>query len=115
MVKTKRVYDKAEKEDRIRVLIDGLWPRGLKKEEVKIDLWLKEVAPSRELRRWFSHDPSRWEEFQKRYIEELRKEGKRNALLNLVDMAKRGNLTLVYSARDEKHNNATVVTYRWSS
>ena len=110
MIKTKRGYDEVEKDDGIRVLVDRLWPRGIKKEEVKIDLWLKEVAPSTELRKWFSHDPSRWREFCKRYREELRKdEEKKIALSELVKIAGRDELTLVYSAKDKEHNNAVAL------
>lgn len=110
MIKAKRVYDEVEKDDGIRVLVDRLWPRGIKKEEVKIDLWLKEVAPSIELRKWFSHDPSRWKEFCKRYKTELRKdEEKKIALSELVEIAGREELTLVYSAKDKEHNSAVAL------
>lgn len=110
MVKTKRIYDKVEKDDGIQVLVDGLWPRGLKKEEIKIDLWLKEVAPSTELRKWFSHDPSRWKEFCKRYKQELTNDKeKRKVLIELTKIAERGNLTLIYSAKDREHNNAVAL------
>ncbi len=110
MIKTKRVYDEVEKDDGIRVLVDRLWPRGIKKEEVKIDLWLKEVAPSIELRKWFSHEPSRWKEFCKRYKEELRMdEEKKIALSELTKIATRKKLTLIYSAKDKEHNNAVVL------
>ena len=110
MIKTKRVYDEVEKDDGIRVLVDRLWPRGIKKEEVKIDLWLKEVAPSIELRKWFSHEPSRWKEFCKRYKEELRMdEEKKIALSVLTKIATRKKLTLIYSAKDKEHNNAVVL------
>ena len=110
MIKIKRAHDKVEKGDRIRVLVDRLWPRGLKKEEIKIDLWLKVIAPSTELRKWFSHDPSRWKEFCKKYNQELTyDEEKRKALIELSELASRGNLTLIYSAKDEKHNNAVVL------
>lgn len=77
--------------------------------EVKIDLWLKEVAPSRELRKWFSHDPSRWKEFQKRYKEEFKKDEKKEALMELAEIADKGNLTLIYSAKDEEHNNTLAI------
>jgi uncharacterized protein YeaO (DUF488 family) len=110
MLKTKRIYDKVEKDDGIRVLVDRLWPRGLKKEEIKIDLWLKEVAPSIELRKWFSHDFSRWKGFCKKYEEELTNdEEKRKALTELTKMAEGGNLTLIYSAKDKEHNNAVAL------
>jgi uncharacterized protein YeaO (DUF488 family) len=110
MVRTKRAYDKIDRDDEIRVLVDRLWPRGLKKEEIKIDLWLKEVAPSTELRKWFSHDPSRWKDFCKKYKQELtNNEEKRKALMELVKLASRENLTLIYSAKDKEHNNAVVL------
>ncbi|HWP93068.1 MAG TPA: DUF488 domain-containing protein [Thermodesulfobacteriota bacterium] len=109
MIKIKRAYDKARKDDGTRVLVDRLWPRGLKKEEIKIDLWLKEIAPSNELRKWFSHDPQRWKEFCKRYKEELKRDEKRDAIKKLVEIAERENLILVYGAKDEEHNNAVVV------
>lgn len=110
MLKTKRIYEKAEKDDGIRVLVDRLWPRGLKKEEIKIDLWLKEVAPSIELRRWFSHDFSRWKGFCKKYKEELTiDEEQRKAFMELAKLATKGNLTLIYSAKDKEHNNAVAL------
>jgi uncharacterized protein YeaO (DUF488 family) len=110
MIKIKRVYEKVEKQNGIQVLVDRLWPRGVKKEEIKIDLWLKEVAPSTELRKCFSHDSSRWKEFCKKYKEELtHDEEKRKALTELTKMAERGNLTLIYSAKDKEHNNAVVL------
>ncbi len=110
MIRIKRAYDKVEKSDGVRVLVDKLWPRGFKKNEVEIDLWLKEVAPSTELRKWFSHDPSRWKEFCKRYNEELTKdEEKKKALMELVKMAGRKDLTLVYSAKDKENNNAVAL------
>jgi uncharacterized protein YeaO (DUF488 family) len=107
MVKIKRVYEDVGKDDGTRVMVDRLWPRGLKKEDIKINLWLKEVAPSNELRKWFSHDPSRWKEFCKRYKQELTKhEEKKKALLHLIEMARSEDLTLVYGAKDKEHNNA---------
>lgn len=110
MIKMKRAYDKVEKDDGIRVLVDRLWPRGLKKEEIKIDLWLKEAAPSTELRKWFSHVPSRWKEFCKRYKQELiDNEEKKKILIRLAEMAKEGNLTLIYSAKDKEYNNAAAL------
>ncbi len=110
MVRAKRIYDIVEKDDGIRILVDRLWPRGLKKEEIKIDQWLKEVAPTNELRKWFSHDPSRWKEFCKRYMWELTNdEEKRKVLRELTKMAERGNLTLIYSTKDREHNNAVAL------
>ena len=110
MIKTKRIYDIVEKDNGMQVLVDRLWPRGLKKEEIKIDLWLKEVAPSTELRKWFSHDPTRWKEFCKRYKWELTNdEERRKVLRELTKMAERRNLTLIYSAKDREHNNAVAL------
>ena len=108
MIKIKRVYEKYEKEDGYRILIDRLWPRGVSKEEAKIDLWLKDIAPSDKLRKWFSHKEERWEEFKKRYKDELKEKGE---LINKIrEMEKKHKvITLVYSARDEKRNNAVVL------
>ena len=106
-IKIKRIYEKPEKEDGFRVLVDRLWPRGLTKEKAKVDLWLKEIAPGTELREWFGHDPEKWEEFKKRYISEL-KENK-EPLLVLKEKIKEGNVTLLYAAKDEIHNEATVL------
>lgn len=105
----KRVYDPAEAEDGTRVLVDRLWPRGLTKEEAEIDLWAKEVAPSHELRRWFAHKPERWGEFQARYREELESPEAQERIAELRAMARKGRVTLVYSARDETMNNAQVL------
>ena len=103
----KRVYEKPSKEDGTRILVDRLWPRGLTKEKAAIDLWLKKIAPSTELRKWFDHDPDKWKEFQKRYRAELKK-NKEEALL-LKEQAKRGTVTLLYGAKDEEHNEALVL------
>jgi uncharacterized protein YeaO (DUF488 family) len=102
-IAVKRVYEAAHPDDGMRVLVDRVWPRGVKKEDARIDLWLKEVAPSTELRKWFGHDPEKWDEFQARYRAEL--EGN-EALAELRKLSRKGRLTLVYGARDEKHNNA---------
>jgi uncharacterized protein YeaO (DUF488 family) len=107
MLKIKRVYDPASHEDGKRILIDRLWPRGLKKEEVKIDEWLKEIAPSDELRKWFSHDPSRYREFKKRYTKELKQ--KKELVGQIRNEAKKGTVTLLFSAKDTEHNNATAL------
>ncbi len=103
-IEIKRVYEKPGKEDGFRILVDRLWPRGLTKEKAKVDLWLKEIAPSTELRKWFAHDPEKWKEFKKRYLAEL-KENK-EPVLQLKDKIKQGNVTLVYAAKDETHNEA---------
>lgn len=103
----KRVYEPPERSDGVRVLVDRLWPRGLRKEDAKLDEWCKEIAPSNELRRWFGHDPARWAEFQKRYTKELA------ATEDLCDAlrkaAKTKTVTLLYAAQDTEHNNAVVL------
>ncbi len=106
-VRLKRAYEPAESADGHRVLIDRLWPRGVSRERAKLDGWEKELPPSAELRQWFGHEPSRFEEFRRRYIEELR--GKRPRLAELRRRARDGTLTLVYSARDTEHNDAVVL------
>jgi uncharacterized protein YeaO (DUF488 family) len=103
----KRVYEKPNIDDGKRILIDRLWPRGLTKEKAQIDLWLKEIAPSTELRKWFGHDPSKWNEFKKRYIGELNKNTP--VIAQLEEQLKIGKVTLVYGAKDEKHNDAVVL------
>ena len=107
-VKLKRVYEKAEKSDGFRILVDQLWPRGLSKEKVKADLWLKDVAPSHELRKWFGHDPAKWDEFRKRYKKEL---SKNKELFDGIKEKIEENeiVTLLFSASDEKHNNAVAL------
>ena len=107
MVKLKRAYEPASREDGTRFLVERLWPRGVKKDAVRLDAWLKDVAPSTKLRRWFGHDPARWSEFQRRYRAEL----DRNAedLEPILKAARRGQVTLVYSSHDQEHNNAVVL------
>src|SRR5690242_12643843 len=108
MVRIKRVYERAAKEDGARVLVDRLWPRGMKKEAVKIDLWMKEVAPSDALRKSFCHDVKKWPDFQKRYRAELKE--KKTLLANLKTLEKeQGTLTLLFGAKDEEHNQAIVL------
>jgi uncharacterized protein YeaO (DUF488 family) len=104
MFKLKRAYEKPSRDDGSRILVERLWPRGLTKERAAVDLWLKQVAPSPELRKWFSHDPARWEQFQERYWKEL--EEKKEAVQLLNQKGKQGTVTLVYAARDESHNGA---------
>ena len=104
----KRAYDPAGPRDGYRVLIDRLWPRGLSRNQVKLDDWVKELAPSTELRQWFGHDPGRFEEFRRRYIEELRSQRPRLTALR-QRAARHGTLTLVYSAHDTEHNDAVVL------
>lgn len=106
-VRIKRVYDVPADEDGCRVLVDRIWPRGLPKSEARIDRWLKEIAPSTELRRWFGHDPSRWNEFRSRYRGEL--EGSSALVQELVGKARSASLTLLFSARDQQHNQAVVL------
>jgi uncharacterized protein YeaO (DUF488 family) len=107
MVKLKRVYEKPSPDDGCRVLVERLWPRGLTKERAAVDLWLKDLSPSAELRKWFGHDPERWEEFQQRYQRELRE--KQSALEELREKARGETVTLVYAARDEERNSARIL------
>jgi uncharacterized protein YeaO (DUF488 family) len=108
MIKIKRVYDPPSKEDGYRILVDRLWPRGLTKEKAKIDLWLREIAPGDELRKWFSHDPKKWEEFRNRYKKELA--NKQELLLKIMQLEKeRGVITLLYSTKEIEHNNAVAL------
>lgn len=104
----KRAYDPAAATDGYRVLIDRLWPRGISRERAKLDAWEKELAPSTELRQWFGHDPTRFEEFRRRYVDELRH--RRPLLSALRSRARDGRVTLVYSAHDEEHNDAVVLS-----
>jgi uncharacterized protein YeaO (DUF488 family) len=103
-VKLKRAYEVPAASDGKRILVDRLWPRGVTKERAAIDEWVKDVAPSTELRKWFAHDPARWDEFRRRYAKELH--AKPELLEELRAAARKGPITLVYSARDEEHNDA---------
>ena len=107
LIHLKRAYVDASESDRYRVLVDRLWPRGVSKQEAKIDLWLKEIAPSTELRKWFGHDPAKWRTFQQRYFREL--DSRPEAWQAILDAARNGPVTLVYSSRDEQHNNAVAL------
>ena len=108
MVKIKRIYQEPDPADGRRILVDRLWPRGITKERARVDWWLKEIAPSDELRRWFGHDPSRWQEFGVRYRKELMAQ---SALLEeLRALAARENITLLYAAKDQEHNNALLLS-----
>jgi len=107
VIKTKRVYEPAERGDGTRFLVERLWPRGIKKEALEMKAWLKDVAPSPELRKWFGHDPAKWTEFQKRYRAELK--ANPEVWQPLLKAAKRGNVTLLYSARDTEHNSALLL------
>ncbi len=108
MIKIKRIYEKPTKEDGYRILVDRLWPRGLTKEKADIDIWLKEIAPSTDLRKWFAHDRNKWKKFAGKYKREL----KNNAeLINKIKQLEKekGNITLLYSAKDEEYNDAVVL------
>jgi uncharacterized protein YeaO (DUF488 family) len=107
MIRVKRVYEPAAASDGVRVLVDRLWPRGLSKERAAVALWLKDVAPSTELRKWFAHDGAKWREFQARYRRELC--GVREALKRLKTLGRRQTVTLLFGARDEEHNEAQVL------
>jgi uncharacterized protein YeaO (DUF488 family) len=107
MIQIKRVYDPSTKEDGARFLVERLWPRGMKKEALHMDAWCKNLAPSADLRRWFSHDPGKWKEFQRRYWAELA--DNLAACQTLLNAAKYGNITLLYSAHDTEHNSAILL------
>jgi uncharacterized protein YeaO (DUF488 family) len=107
MVKIKRIYEEPDPADGRRILVDRLWPRGRSKELARVDWWLKEIAPSDELRRWFGHDPAKWAEFKTRYREEL--EAKLPLLEELRSLAAQESITLLYAARDREHNNAELL------
>lgn len=107
MIQVKRVYDPPAPGDGVCFLVDRLWPRGLKREALHLDGWLKDVAPSDALRRWFSHDPARWDEFQRRYFAEL--DGKPEAWRPIFTAAHQDNVILLYGARDTEHNNAVAL------
>ena len=107
LIKIKRAYEPIEKSDGFRILVDRLWPRGIKKEDAHFDVWLKEIAPTNELRKWFNHETEKWEEFTKKYRTELKVSPALEELLTLVD--KHRIITLVYGAKDEQHNQAIVI------
>lgn len=109
MIRTKRVYAPPSRDDGYRILVDRLWPRGLSKAKAKVDLWLKEVAPSTELRKWFAHDPAKWTEFKRRYTGELKHHPDQVAVLK--EHAAQGPVTLLFGARDEEHNEALVLQH----
>ena len=108
MIRVKRVYEPSAPNDGACFLVDRLWPRGMKREALQLDGWLKEVAPSDALRRWFGHDPKKWEEFRRRYLVEL--DGRPEAWRPILEAARRGNVTLLYGARDTEHNNAVALS-----
>jgi uncharacterized protein YeaO (DUF488 family) len=109
MIKIKRIYESPQRSpgDGTRILVDRLWPRGLRKDEVAVDVWMKELSPSTELRKWFAHDPAKWQEFRKRYIQEMKENSE--VIDRLKSDAKSTTLTLLYSAKDTEHNNAVVI------
>lgn len=104
MIKLKRAYEKPSGDDGLRVLVERLWPRGVSKQEAHLDLWLKDVAPSPELRKWFGHDPDKWQEFRRRYWQELRE--RKEVVHLLKEKSEHGTVTFVYAARDQEHNAA---------
>jgi uncharacterized protein YeaO (DUF488 family) len=107
MIKIKRIYKAPAKDDGFRILVDRLWPRGLTKEKAKVDLWLKEIAPSDQLRKWYVHDPRKWIEFRKKYFKDL--DVKRELVNQIVQEMNEGNVTLLFSSKEEKINNAVAL------
>jgi uncharacterized protein YeaO (DUF488 family) len=107
-IQIRRAYDPPGRGDGYRVLVDRVWPRGVSKDDLDLDEWRKEIAPSTRLRKWFGHDPQRWREFQKRYFVEL--EGKQDSVRELMKRARQGRVTLVYGARDPEHNQAVALS-----
>jgi len=107
MIKIKRIYDPPAEDDGFRILVDRLWPRGLTKEKAKADLWLKEIAPSDQLRKWYGHDPKKWAEFKKKYSKEL--DQKTDLIDQIVKKTKEGDLTFLFSSKEEKLNNAVAL------
>lgn len=107
MIKTKRVYEPPEPDDGTRFLVDRIWPRGVKRDSLKLDGWLKDVAPSKTLRNWFAHDPAKWDEFRHRYFLEL--DGKHQTWKTILETGRKGKVTLLYGARDIEHNNAVAL------
>jgi uncharacterized protein YeaO (DUF488 family) len=113
-VRLRRVYDEPAPDDGTRVLVDRVWPRGLRKESARVDQWAKDVAPSTELRRWYGHDPARFTEFRRRYLDELGEPERRAALDRLRDLASRGPVTVLTATRDIEHSQAAVLAERLS-
>jgi len=107
MIKVKRIYDPPEKGDGFRILVDRLWARGISKEKARVDLWLREIAPSNALRKWYGHDPAKWAEFKRKYLEEI--EGKKTEFDLLRQQAKGGTITFLFSSKEEKLNNAAAL------
>jgi uncharacterized protein YeaO (DUF488 family) len=109
MVTIKRAYDTPSRTDGCRILVDRLWPRGVRKDQLGIEKWMRDLGPSSELRRSFGHDPARWREFRKRYLAELKRPEAASLIAELVELARDGPLTLIYSAKDTEHNQAVVL------
>ena len=107
MIRIKRVYEAVQEGDGVRILVDRLWPRGISKEKAAIDKWMKEIAPSNKLRKWFNHDPKKWQQFKEKYQKEL--ESKTDLIEELRTPSKKGTLTFLYAAKDELHNQALVL------
>ena len=107
MIKVKRIYEPPAKDDGFRILVDRLWPRGLSKDKAKVDLWLKEISPSNELRKWYGHEPEKWEEFKRKYLKEI--EGKKPEFDLLRQKTKGGTITFLFSSKEEKLNNAVAL------
>lgn len=107
MLRIKRIYDSSSKDDGFRILVDRLWPRGINKEKANIDLWLKDIAPSDELRKWFAHDEEKWDEFKRRYFQELAQKTEQVSLI--IKREKQGNVTLLYGAKNNELNNASAL------
>ncbi len=107
MINVRRIYEPPSEREGTRFLVDQLWPRGMKKEEVNVSGWLKDVSPSKELRQWFGHEPAKWNEFQRRYFAEL--DQKPETWRPLLEAARKGEVTLLFSARDQQHNNAVAL------
>jgi uncharacterized protein YeaO (DUF488 family) len=109
VIKIKRAYDPPDPKDGVRILVDRIWPRGVKKEKLAATFWMKDAAPSTELRKWFDHEPAKWDEFRKRYRNELERPEAKKALHDIADAARKGSVTLVYGAKDPEHNQAAVL------
>ncbi len=105
-INLKRIYEAASEDDGVRILVDRLWPRGLSKDHAKVDLWVRDVAPSSELRRWFNHEPAKWDEFRRRYFSEL---GESVAARSILEAASRSKITMLFAAKDEERNNAVAL------
>ncbi len=107
MIKLKRVYEDADEVDGFRVLVDRLWPRGLSKDKAKVDMWLKDIAPSDALRKWFAHEPGKWTEFKHRYFQELK--DKKELVDMIIEKSQSGTVTLLYGTKEERYNNAVAL------